>query len=191
MSTGKPGVDRGALVRRAFLELVAERGFHASMGAVATRAGVATGTIYVHHPSKEALVEAVYREVKRELATAAISGVNPDAPPADRFRAIWRNVLQHLAADPVRARFLIQVEASPFAGAAHAAAVRDGADPLVAAAAAPDMAGLLVDLPPEHLYDLAFGPAVRLAAGVGGSSALEGRVTDALIDACWRSITRS
>jgi len=69
--------------------------------------------------------------------------------------------------------------------------VHGGGDPLMAAASAPDMAALLVDLPPEHLYDLAFGPAVRLAARIGGRSELEGQVIDSLIDACWRSITRS
>lgn len=191
MTTAQLGVDRGSLVRRAFLELVAERGFHASMGAVATRAGVAAGTIYVHYASKNDLVVAVYREVKRDLGAAAVSGVPPEAPPADRFRVIWRNVLQHLTADPVRARFLIQVDASPSAHVAHAAAVQDGDDPLMAAAAAPDMVGLLVDLPAEYLYDLAFGPAVRLAARIGGASDLDRQATDSLIDACWRSITRS
>ena len=161
MITSQPGVDRGALVRRAFLELVAERGFHASMGAVAERAGVAAGTIYVHHASKHDLVMTVYRDVKRDLSAAAVSAIDPEAAPADRFRAIWRNVLQHVTADPVRARFLVQVEASPFADAARAAVVHGGGDPLMAAASAPDMAALLVDLPPEHLYDLVFGPVVR------------------------------
>lgn len=184
------GIDRGARVRRAFLELVAERGFHASMAAVAARAGVAAGTIYLHHASKDDLLVAVYREVKRALGVAAVAAVPPDAPPADRFRAIWRNVLEHLVTDPVRARFLIQVETSPYADAAHAAIVQDGDDPLMAAAAAPDVAGLVVDLPPEQLYDLAFGPAIRLAARIGGPSDLDDRLTDSLIDACWRSITR-
>lgn len=190
MISAKPNSDRGALVRRAFLELVAERGFHASMGAVAKRAGVAAGTIYVHHASKDDLVIAVYREVKRDLGVAAVSAVDPGAAPANRFRVVWRNVFQHLAADPVRARFLIQVDASPYADAAHEAVVRDGGDPLMAAAAAPEMVDLLVDLPPGHLYNLAFGPAIRLAAHVGRPSALDGKVTDRLIEACWRSITR-
>jgi len=157
--TAQPGVDRGALVRRAFLELVAERDFHASMGAVAERAGVAAGTIYVHHASKHDLVMTVYRDVKRNLSAAAVSAIDPEAAPADRFRAIWRNVLQHVTADPVRARFLVQAEESPYADTARAA-VHDGGDPLMAAASAPDMAALRVELPPEHLYDLVFGPVV-------------------------------
>ncbi|MFZ0157878.1 MAG: hypothetical protein WAL50_02520 [Kineosporiaceae bacterium] len=37
-------------------------------------------------------------------------------------------------------------------------------DPLVAAAAPDDMAPLLADLPLPVIYDLGFGPAVRIAA---------------------------
>jgi TetR/AcrR family transcriptional repressor of multidrug resistance operon len=191
MINAPPGVDRARRVRQAFLELVAERGFHASMGAVAERAGVAAGTIYVHHASKDDLLLAVYREVKRDLGAAAIAGIDRASPPEHRFRAIWQNIFRHLAADPVRARFLLQVDASPYAGVAHAAAVADGEDPLVAAAAASDMAPLLADLPLEVLYDLGFGSAIRLAARADGSvDLMEGSATMRLIDACWRAITR-
>jgi hypothetical protein len=83
------------------------------------------------------------------------------------------------------------VDASPYAGVAHAAAVADGEDPLVAAAAASDMAPLLADLPLEVLYDLGFGSAIRLAARADGSvDLMEGSATMRLIDACWRAITR-
>lgn len=192
MIDARPEVDRAKRVRRAFLELVAERGFHASMGAVAERAGVAAGTIYVHHASKDDLVLAVYRDVKRDLGAAAVAGIDPTAPPEDRFGSMWHNVYRHLAADPVRARFILQVDASPYAGNAHASTVEDGEDPLVAAATAADIAPLLADLPHEVLYDLGFGSAIRLAARADGPPDLEDRyATKRLIEACWRAITRS
>ncbi len=191
MSITRPEIDRAGQVRRAFLELVAERGFHASMGAVAERAGVAAGTIYVHHASKEALITAVYRDVKRDLGAAAVAGIDPTARPEHRFRVIWHNIFRHLTADPIRARFLLQVDASPYAGVAHAAVIEDGEDPLVAAAAAPDMAPLLADLPLAVLYDLGFGSAIRLAARADGSAdIMSGSATERLIDACWRAITQ-
>ena len=191
MSTARPGIDRARQVRRAFLELVTERGFHASMGAVAERAGVAAGTIYVHHASKEALITAVYRDVKRDLGASAVAGIDPTARPEHRFRVIWHNIFRHLAADRIRARFLLQVDASPYAGMAHTAAGEDGEDPLVAVASASDLAPLLADLPFAVLYDLGFGSAIRLAARVDGSASLvDGSATERLIDACWRAITR-
>jgi TetR/AcrR family transcriptional repressor of multidrug resistance operon len=181
-------VDRAALVRRALVELVAERGFRGtSMGAVAERAGVATGTAYVHYQSKDELIIAAYREVKLELGRAAVVGIDPEASPSDRFRALWTGIHDHLAADPVRAGFLVQIDASPYASEAHAAAAGDPDDELMAAGAAPDMAALLVDLPLEVLYDLGMGPVVRLVAS---DVELADHELDRLAGACWRAITR-
>lgn len=190
MTTDAVRIDRAAMVRRAFLDLVALHGFHgAGMAAVAKRAAVAAGTIYVHYAGKDDLVLAVYREIKRDLADAAVVGVNPAGPPGERFRAMWRNILAHLAADPDKARFLVQVDASPYAAVAHEAAAEDGDDPLSREAAAPDMAALLAELPLPVLYDLGFAPAVRLvAAGDGG--ALDAATTENLVTACWRAVTR-
>ena len=180
-------VDRAALVRRALVELVAERGFRGtSMGAVAERAGVATGTAYVHYESKDELIIAAYREVKLELGRSAVIGIDPDAAPSDRFRALWTGIHDHLAADPVRARFLVQIDASPYASEALAAAAGDPGDELMAAGSAPDMAALLVDLPLDVLYDLGIGPVVRLvASGITLTDAELERVANA----CWRATT--
>jgi len=181
-------VDRAALVRRALVELVAERGFRGtSMGAVAERAGVATGTAYVHYSSKDELIVAAYREVKLELGMVAVAGVDPSANPEERFRTLWKGIHAHLAADPVRARFLVQIDASPYATEAHAAAAGDPDDELMAAASASDLVALLVDLPVAVLYDLGMGPAVRLVAAGVDLAATE---LDHLAGACWRAITR-
>lgn len=181
-------VDRAALVRRAVVELVAERGFRGtSMGAVADRAGVATGTAYVHYESKDELIVAAYREVKLELGRSAAAGIDPEYPPPERFRALWHGIHAHLAADPVRARFLVQIDASPYAAAAHAAVAGDPDDELMAAGAAPDLVALLVDLPLDVLYDLGIGPAVRLVAS---GLSLTGAELERAADACWRAITR-
>ena len=169
--------------------MVAEHGLHgAGMSAVAKRAGVATGTAYVYYDSKEALLLDAYREVKLELGSAAVAAVNAHADPTDRFHSIWKGVYRHLAADPARARFLVQVDHSPLAEQAHAVALDGGDDPLVAAATSPDIRPLLADLTLDVLYDLGLGPAVRLAAGRSHPSDAE---LDAVASACWRAITRA
>jgi AcrR family transcriptional regulator len=180
-------VDRAARVRRALVELVAELGFRgATMAAVAARAGVAAGTAYVHYESKDDLILAAYREVKRDMGRAGAAAVAGADPPEQRFRSLWRGIYAHLAADPVRAGFLLQFDASPYAGRGHAAATADPDDDLMPVAAAPDMATLLADLPPAVVYDLGLGPAVRLAAS---GQALETGALDRVVSACWRAIT--
>jgi AcrR family transcriptional regulator len=178
-------VDRAAAVRTAVRTLVAERGFHGtSMAAVAREAGVATGTAYTHYKSKDALVLAAYAETKSELGVAAIATLDESAPPAERFRSIWLSVYHHLAAHPEHARFLLQVDDSPYRVWAHRAVDPD--DPLLSQAAEPDLAAELLALPVDVLYELGIGPAVRLAAAETELSAAE---VEAIADACWRAIT--
>jgi AcrR family transcriptional regulator len=182
------GLDRAAAVRRALRALVAERGFHgASMSAVAAEAGVATGTAYTHYASKDELVLAAYLETKAELAAASTAALDAAAGPAERFRGIWMAAYRHLAANRDHARFLLQVDFSPYSARAHAAALAGDGDPLLEQAAMPDIAAQLLPLPLEVLYELGLGPAVRLAAA---ETELDEGTLGAVADACWRAISR-
>lgn len=181
-----PGPDRAGAVRAALVRLVARQGFHGtSMSAIATEAGVATGTAYVHYASKDDLVFAAYIEVKDELGRAATAGVDADADPATRFRQLWFGVFRHLRDDPARARFLVQVDSSPYAEDAHARAMAAVGDRLLAEATRPDMAARLAPLPPFVLYDMAVGPAVRLVAS---GHDLKPHELETLCESCWRAV---
>jgi AcrR family transcriptional regulator len=179
-------IDRASAVRAALRVLVAERGFHgASMSAIARAAGVATGTAYTHYESKDALVLAAYAETKAQLAAAATKTLDPRAAPAERFRAIWLATYRHFAANPEHARFLLQVDHSPYRALAHDGVAED--DPLVAQASAPDLVAELLPLPLDVIYELGIAPAVRLAATGAGLSDAE---LDIAAAACWRAISR-
>jgi AcrR family transcriptional regulator len=179
--------DRAAAVRAALRELVAERGFHgASMSAVAKRAGVATGTAYVHYSSKDELVLAAYLESKRSLGGAAVAGIDPGAPPEQRFRSLWSAAFEYLRANRGEARFLVQADGSPYAESFHREALAVQDDPLLAAAEAPDMAALLLPLAVEVLYELGLAPAVHLAAR---GADLDDAAIRLAAGGCWRAIT--
>ena len=182
-----PAVDRPAAIRRALRNLVAERGFHgASMGAVAKQADVATGTAYVHYESKEELVYATYLEIKAGLSTAVMAGFDETATPFEAWRHILTMAYDYLAEEPERARFLTQLEESPYYEEAHSRLMALG-DPLYDAAKAEEMVELLVPLPTEVIYALSFGVAVRLiAAGVQ----LKPEEVEMLVDATWRAVTK-
>ncbi len=180
-------IDRAAAVRGAVVRLVAERGFHgASMGAVAKEAGVATGTAYVHYASKEELVHATYLDVKRSLMEAAASAVDPESSPREQFEQMWRAAYDHLAEDPRRARFLAQVDSSPFAAAAHERSLAAGGDPVMAVLEAAQLVEAFTPLPLRVLYDLALGPVLRLVAA---GEELEPSHLPLLVEACWRAVT--
>jgi len=71
-----------------------------------------------------------------------------------------RNVQARLAADPARARFLSQVEASPYSRRAHELSL--SRDPLLEASR--DSARYTIDLPMELPWDQAFGRPSGLPA---------------------------
>ena len=102
-----------------------------------------------------------------------------------QFLHIWHNAYRHLETDPAQARYMTQVEASPYAHRAHELAMeRD--DPLVAASA--HIAEHMVDLPPLVLWDLGFGPAVRLVADPEAD--LDPDSLEILARACLRAVRR-
>lgn len=167
------------------VELVAERGIHGtSMSQVAERAGVATGTAYVHYESKEELLIAAFVEVKTRLGETALSGANLTAEPRQLFDTVWRNSYDHIAADPAIAHFLVQVEASPLSSAAHDALL----DNDLLTRMAQDLSSVLVDLPIHVLYDLSLAPVVRLVAS---DTTLSDPEMDTLIESCWQAVHRT
>ncbi len=189
-----PTIDRAAAVRRALRTLVARHGLHgASMSAVAKEAGVATGTAYVHYESKEQLMFAAYLELKREMGLAAIEGVDMSGTPHDRFIQLWMGIYRFLAHEPERAQFMLQIESSPYARAAHEMGMALADDPIMAQASAPDAFGMLAPLDLDVLYELAFGPAIRRAASAAVAAPRKSRSTEtdvlAIAEACWRAVT--
>lgn len=182
-----PATDRPAAIRAALRALVAERGFHgASMSAVAKRAGVAAGTAYIHYASKDELVLAAYVEAKQTLGEAAVANTNGLATPRDRFVHLWIGTYHHLHARQEDARFLVQVDGSPYRQAAHEQVIAGGDDPLLNEATRVDLWSSFVDLPITVLYDLGLAPAVRLAAqGVD----LDRTQLHMVAHACWSAIT--
>jgi TetR/AcrR family transcriptional repressor of multidrug resistance operon len=187
VTSTRTAVDRAAAVRSGLYRLVARQGLHgASMGAVAKEAGVATGTAYVHYASKEDLLLATYLEVKHDLVVAAVARVDASWPAREQFEQLWTGAESHLREDPDRARFLVQVESSPYAEAGQRLATEAHGD-LLASATLRNLADSLVDLPVPVLYDLALGPLVR---AVAAGTHLGPSEVPTLVEACWRAVSR-
>lgn len=179
-------IDRPAAIRLALRDLVADRGFHgASMSDVARRARVAVGTAYVHYESKEELVYATYLEVKREMSAEVLSRVDLTAEPKERFVQLWVAMYRHFRQEPARAKFLSQLEESPFHAEAHRRLEEVG-DPILEQAAASDLRELLVDLPFEVIYAFTLGIAIKLVAS---EIDLGDRQIELVAHSSWRAVT--
>jgi AcrR family transcriptional regulator len=78
---------RGRIVRAAF-ELIRRGGYReASVAAVSASAGVATGTVYRHFPSKSDLFAEVFRVASQHEVDAVAAAVSGSGTAADRIAA--------------------------------------------------------------------------------------------------------
>src|SRR5256886_6602657 len=89
----------------AALDQVAQGGYaSAGMTAVARRAGVATGTVYRHFPSKADLFAEVFQHASnRELDVLRELAADPDRPVAERVAACVEAFSRRALAGPVLA----------------------------------------------------------------------------------------
>lgn len=87
--------EREATILDAAQQALAAQGLHAlSMEDVAARAGIGTGTIYLHFAGKDALIAAV---TARNVGAIIdfIAALDATAPVLERLRALLRTIVQH------------------------------------------------------------------------------------------------
>ncbi|MCG9695747.1 TetR/AcrR family transcriptional regulator [Shewanella sp. Isolate11] len=106
--------DKKKAILDTALTLFVEQGFHAtSTAAIARGAGVATGTLFHHFPSKEALMEYLFLNIKQEFADAIKSSMNPDDGLKANARNLWFSALEWAANNPVKQHFFQLYSLSP------------------------------------------------------------------------------
>jgi AcrR family transcriptional regulator len=105
--TAQPAPDKREAILEAALHLFVERGFYGTaVPEVARRARVAAGTIYNYFPSKEALVNALFRKWKEALARRVYTAFPMTAPPREQFEVMWREMAAFALAHPQAFAFL-------------------------------------------------------------------------------------
>ena len=100
------GGKREAIVDAA-LELFVERGFYGTaVPEIADRAGVGAGTIYRYFESKEALVNALYRQEKQRFAQNVIDEFPATKNAREQFRTLWNRMAKFAVDNPKAFVFL-------------------------------------------------------------------------------------
>lgn len=82
-----------------------ENGAGTSLDDIVKKAGIGAGTLYRHFPSREALLEAVYRAEVEKLAEAA-EELGRTLPPLEALRAWFFLFIDHLATKKIIAAAL-------------------------------------------------------------------------------------
>ena len=91
----------------AALALFVERGFYGTaVPEIASQAGVGAGTIYRYFESKEALVNALYRQEKTKFAHVVLDDFPAAAPTRQQFRILFDRMAKFTIANPASFIFL-------------------------------------------------------------------------------------
>jgi TetR/AcrR family transcriptional regulator, repressor of fatR-cypB operon len=103
----KAGGDKREAIMTAALDLFVERGFFGTaVPEIAERAAVGAGTIYRYFDSKEALVNAIYREQKLRFGHIALASFPSTAPMREQFRLLWTRMARFAIENPSSFIFL-------------------------------------------------------------------------------------
>jgi AcrR family transcriptional regulator len=116
LSAVKPKDDlKLEAITQAAYACVLERGMRAlTLAEIARAAGLATSTLYVYFPSKQALLDALYERAKTETFTALMQGDVAGAPLKARMRRLWMNMLDARLKSPAQMVFMEQYASSEF-----------------------------------------------------------------------------
>ena len=96
------------------LQLFVSQGFHGtSTATIAREAGVATGTLFHHFPSKEQLLEQLFLSVKQEFADAIQSAVNKRGDLKQDAEQLWFAALSWAIDNPLKQAFFQLYSMSP------------------------------------------------------------------------------
>ena len=174
----------------AALACFVERGFHGTaMPQIAERAGAAAGTIYHYFPSKEALVNELYRKWKGVVMQRVFKAFPQGAPPREQFRVMWLEIIAFARSDPNAFMFIETHNHASYLDAESVALDRNLKDFARAMLGLAQAQGLIKPLDTAVLMELVFGAFVGMMRAHS-----EGRIelTDAVVaqaeQACWDTL---
>ncbi len=182
--------DKYEAILEAALSLFVTRGFHGTaVPQVAKAAGVAAGTIYHYFKGKEALVNALFRKLKGDMAQRVYTGFPTDAPPEEQFQAIWAQMAEFAFESPKAFAFIEYHHHASYLDeesiAVDSGLKKFGAAFVVRAQAA----GVLKPLDPVLLMELVFGAFnAMIRAHWEGRLKLDDDAIAAAHSACWDAV---
>src|SRR5712671_6055815 len=105
--------DKRNAILDAATRVFAERGLTgAPTSEISKEAGIAEGTLFTYFKTKDDLVNALYREIKLELADAMMSGFPRKKSVRTRLRHVWDSYVDWGVTNPEQRKVLAQLQVS-------------------------------------------------------------------------------
>jgi AcrR family transcriptional regulator len=102
--------DKRNAILSAAAQVFAERGLGAPTAAITRAAGIAEGSLFTYFKTKDELINALYRELKLELADAMMSSFPRKQSVRHRLEHVWNGYVQWGVANPDQQKVLRQIQ---------------------------------------------------------------------------------
>jgi TetR/AcrR family transcriptional regulator, repressor of fatR-cypB operon len=151
-------VEKRDAIMHAALELFVERGFYGvAVPEIAERAQVGAGTIYRHFESKEALVNALYRQEKQRFAQTVIASFPAIDRARELFRTLWTRMASYATSNQSSFVFLELHHHAPYLDDASRAVEQRMIEMFEGVITAAQTRGELKTAPPRLLMGIVMG----------------------------------
>jgi len=182
--------DKRTDILKASLKLISEHGFHGTpMSMIAQEAGVGAGTIYRYFENKEALINELFLEIKREFSQAMLAGFSEEHSTEEQFRKVWLNTFKYCVRNPEEMFFLEQYHNSPFQTPEIEAATMEYLAPIVAVFQVAIEVGEIKNIPFEMLAIFTYDVTVALAKRhISGVLVMDQSSLDQAVQASWDAV---
>ena len=99
--------DKREAILDAATRVIASQGLSAATATIAKAAGVANGSLFVYFETKADLLNALYVELKEEMAKASLEGLRKDEEPQAQMRHVWSRWVAWATANREKRRTLV------------------------------------------------------------------------------------
>lgn len=187
-----PAEEKRKSLMNVALHLFVQQGFYGTpMSQISKFSDMSMGSIYHHFKNKEDIINALYIEIKKNLAAHVLDDCNAKESFAESFHQLLRNVFEFFVENPSDLFFLEQYENSPLITAStreEELLIIRPIEELFDQATAQD---LLKDLPSGVLYALFIGSVVSLIKHhLAGRYQLDENLLSVTTRAIWDLIRR-
>ncbi len=182
--------DKRTIILESTLELLSENGFHGTpISTIAERAGVGAGTIYRYFQNKEELINELFTEIKKRVIRAMLNDYREEGTFKERFKHLWKNLINYCIANPMEFHFVEQYRYAPF--------MKNGTREETYIILAPIMqffieskrAKAMRDLPLFTIIALLYGPIVSLSKlHIDSDQKLTEEKIEQAAEACWDAV---
>jgi AcrR family transcriptional regulator len=102
--------DKRNAILSAATQVFAERGLGGPTAAITSLAGIAEGSLFTYFKTKDELINALYREIKLDLAEAIMAAFPRKQSVRNRLQHVWNQYVNWGVGNPDQQRVLRQIQ---------------------------------------------------------------------------------